>query len=89
MNYWDAEELACAMLGLDYDELVNDGRESEIEDAIYEKFEISMTQFCDIVEALLPFTPLVQGGLTNTLYHAFVDVKENRAIVKKEYKEES
>jgi hypothetical protein len=39
MIYWDVQELACKMLNLDYDTLVDEGREDEIENAIYEKFE--------------------------------------------------
>lgn len=82
MDYYDAQELACAILGMDYDELVDEGRDSEIEDALYEKFEIDMEQFCDIVKALLPFTPKVKAGLSGDVYHAFVNEKEGVMIVK-------
>ena len=71
MKYWDAEELACQILGLDYDALVDDGREDEIEEGIYNKFEISMDQFTDVASALLKLTPLVKSDLTGSLYHAF------------------
>ena len=82
MNYNDAQELACAILGMDCDELVNEGRDSEIEDSLYEKFEIGMEQFCDIVKALLPFTPTVKAGMSGDMYHAFVNEKEGVMIVK-------
>lgn len=82
MDYYDAEELACNILGMDYDEIVNEGRENEIEDSLYEKFEIGMEQFCDIVKALLPFTPMVKAGLSGDMYHAFVNEKEGVMIVK-------
>lgn len=82
MNYYDAQELACAILGMDCDELVNEGRDSEIEDSLYEKFEIGMEQFCDIVKALLPFTPTVKAGMSGDMYHAFVNEKEGVMIVK-------
>lgn len=82
MDYYDAQELACAILGMDYDEIVNEGRENEIEDVLYEKFEIGMEQFCDIVKALLPFTPTVKAGLSGYMYHAFVNEKEGLMIVK-------
>ena len=87
MNYFDVQELACVVLDLDYDTLVDEGRESEIDEALYEKFEISMDQFYDIVKALLPLTQPVQGGLSGTLYNAFVKHDENRMIVKQEFKE--
>lgn len=82
MDYYDAQDLACAILGMDYDEIVNEGRESEIEDALYEKFEIGMEQFCDIVKALLPFTPTVKAKMSGDMYHAFVNEKDGVMIVK-------
>ena len=86
--YWDTQELACAILGLNYDDLVDEGRENEIEEALYEKLEINMEQFCNIVEALLPFTPTVKAGLSGKIYHAFVNEKEGLMIVKLEHNEE-
>lgn len=82
MDYYDAQDLACAILGLNYDELVDGGRETEIDGAVYEKFGISMGQFCDIVKALLPFTPRVKAGISGDIYHAFVNEKEGLMIVK-------
>lgn len=86
--YSDVQELACAILNLNYDDLVNEGRENEIEKALYEKYEIDMEQFYKIVGALLPFTPIVQAGLSGKKYHAFVNEKESLMIVKLEHKEE-
>lgn len=87
MSYWDVQELACKMLNLDYDTLVNEGREDEIDNAIYEKFEIGMEQFYDIVKELIRFTPVLGGGLTDTKVHAFGEPMPNGgflAIVKEE-----
>lgn len=88
MMYYEAQELACAILGLNYDDLADEGRENEIDEAFYEKFEIDMNQFVNIVEALLPFTPVVQAGLTGNKYHAFVNEKESLMIVKQKVVEE-
>lgn len=88
MIYYEVQELACAILGINYDDLVNEGRESEIEEKLYEKFEISMEQFFNIVEALLPFTPIVQAALTGNMYHAFTNNKECLMIVKQKVEEE-
>ena len=82
MDYYDAQKLACAILGVNYDDLVDEGREDEIEEAIYVKFGIDMEQFTNIVEALLPFTPIVQAKFTGIKYHAFIDEKEGLMIVK-------
>jgi len=85
MNYWDAQELACQLLGIDYDELVDDGREDEIEEKLYEKFEVSMEQFMDIAEGLLKLTPTVKSELTGATYNAFGVSEGNywRAITKR------
>lgn len=88
MMYYEAQELACAILGLNYDDLVDEGRENEIDEALYVKFGIDMDQFVNIVEALLPFTPIVQAGLTGNKYHAFVNEKEGLMIVKQKVVEE-
>lgn len=87
--YYEAQELACAILGLNCDDLVDEGRENEIDEALYDKFEIDMEQFTNIVEALLPFTPIVKAGLTGNLYHAFVNEKESLMIVKQKVVEEA
>lgn len=91
MNYLDVQELACKMLNLDYDTLVNEGREDEIDNAIYEKFEIGMEQFYNIVKGLIRFTPVLSSGLTDTKFHAFGEVMPNDgffAIVKEEVEDE-
>ena len=87
MMYYELQELACAVLGLNSDELIDEGRENEIDQAIYDKFEISMEQFENIVAALLPFTPVVEAGLSGTMYNAFVENEKGLMLVKKKYKE--
>lgn len=82
MYYYEIQELACAVLGISYDDLVNEGRENEIDEKLYEKFEISMEQFFVIVEALLPYTPIVKAAISGCKYHAFVNDKECLMYVK-------
>jgi hypothetical protein len=83
MNCLNLQELACKMLDLDYDTLVNEGREDEIDNVIYEKLETG--------KVLIKFTPVLGGGLTDTKVHAFGEVMPNGgfcAIVKKEVEDE-
>lgn len=87
MDYYEAQELACAILGLNYDELVDEGRESEIEETLWAKFNIDIDNFVNLLKALLPFTPVVKAGLSGSLYHAFVNEKEGIMIVKQAVKE--
>ena len=78
IHYDELQELSCAVLGLDYDEIVNEGRESEIDEKLYEKFEIGIEQFQNVAEALIEFTPLVGGGVTGDVYHAFGKVLDSK-----------
>jgi len=87
MDYYEAQELACAILCLNYDELVDEGRESEIEETLWAKFNIDIDNFVNLLKALLPFTPVVKAGLSGSLYHAFVNEKEGIMIVKQAVKE--
>jgi hypothetical protein len=84
MSYYDLQELACAILGLDYDKLVDNGEEDEIDNALYDKFEISMEQFCDLVKALLPLTMPLQSPLTKEWHYCFGKEEDGlwRAIIK-------
>lgn len=71
MNYIELQELACAMLGWDCDEVFDSGREDEIEVALADKFGISYEQLGDIVKALLPLTSPLQSEMTGKYYHVF------------------
>ena len=87
MNYWEAQELACVVLNLDYDKLVDEGEADKIEEALYEKFEIGFDQFVSIASALLKLTPVVQSAIMGNNYHAFVNEKEGIMIVKEKVEE--
>ncbi len=68
MHLMDAEELAVAMLGLDEETADSD----IIEQAITDKFEISMEQFQLVAEALMPFTIPAQAVISGEAFHGFV-----------------
>ena len=88
MIEWDIEELAYRAMGKsesETEDAVNDG---DIEDAIYEKYEVSFSAYCQIVKDLLPFTQIVESPLSGSQFHAFVDNAQSRAIVKMEVKNE-
>ena len=80
---WDIEELAYRAMGRTEEEAEKAINDSEdIDDALYEKYEVSFEQYKEIVKDLLPFTPQIKAAVSGTLFHAFVDVKQSRAIVK-------
>ncbi len=88
-DIWDTEELALRATGLsseEADKAIND--HVDIDDVLYEAYEISFEQYQKIVADLLPFTPLVSSPMSGKNYHAFVDTKEQRAIIKLEEKNE-
>lgn len=70
MHYTESEELAAMILtGNDEekaDELVENG---ELEEKLMDKFEVDLQIFHNIVEALLPYTPIMQSALTQSRFH--------------------
>lgn len=81
--HWEIEELALRACGKTEQETENFINESnDIEDLLYEKYEVSFEQYCKIVEDLIPFTPVMETAVTNTKVQGFVD--GNTFIVKKD-----
>ena len=70
MHYFEATELAARVLGIDPD--AADFDEDEVEQKIYDKFDVSMESFQQIAEALLPFTPTAETAVTQTVVHGYV-----------------
>ncbi len=86
IEYYEIEELACCMLGKDYDSIINDYEEDIIERMFYDKYNITIEEFRCIINDLIKFTPTWKSPITGDLYNGFV-VKENnsglmRAIIK-------
>ncbi|MEJ5030068.1 hypothetical protein [Comamonas sp. MYb69] len=70
MYDFEALELACRVVGVDPD--ASDLDERDVEDKIYEKFEVSMEGFQKIAEALLKFTPPVQTAITESWVQGYI-----------------
>lgn len=77
-DWRDIEELAAIVCGLDY----MDCDSNEVEQALYDKFECSFEQFEKIVDALVPFTPIVTTALLGAKVQGFVC--QDSMIVKQE-----
>ena len=82
MNTWDIEELAYRAMGKTEEQTEDAIDNGDIDEAVYEKYDCSFDTYCQIVNDLIKFTPLVESPLTGTKFHAFVDVEQQRAIVK-------
>lgn len=68
MNYLDSEFLAIAVLGLD-EEIAND---ETIEEALFERFDVSFEQFHKIAEALMSFTLPARAAISGEIFQGFV-----------------
>ena len=79
---WEIEELAYRAMGKSEKETEEQLENGNIDNALDEKYDCNFETYCDIVKDLIKFTPLVASPLTDTEFHAFVDVKQQRAIVK-------
>ncbi|GAA4649680.1 hypothetical protein GCM10023116_19590 [Kistimonas scapharcae] len=86
LEHWEYEELACRVCGLDANEtdrFLND--HASVDELLDDKLDIPFAIFLDIAKALLPFTPLVRTAVSDELFHAFIDVKDHRTIVRMPY----
>ena len=86
--YYEVLELACLMMGEDYDTIVNEGKEGRIENMLFDKYGIDIDQFELLIKDLIKFTPTWESLLTESIYQGFVvpegDKGLMRAIIKVE-----
>ncbi len=90
MIYYDEiAELACLMLHVNYNELLDQGYdESYIDDMFYEEYNITLEDFEHILKDLIKFTPTWKSPLTDEIYQGFV-VNEGeslwRSVIREKY----
>lgn len=86
IHYDEVEELACLMLGKDYDSIVDNYEESVIDDMFYEKYNITLEDFEHLLEDLIKFTNPWKFPITGETYRGFVtklkDSDLMRAVIK-------
>lgn len=80
VDFLDIEELACKILGLDYDAI--DADTSIIEEEMFEQLEMSLEMFQDVLERLLPLVDKGKSPLTNEVYKGFADVEKQYWLLK-------
>lgn len=86
MQWDEIEELACLMLGKDYDSIVDNYEESTIYNMFYEEYGITLEDFEHLLKDLVKFTNPWKSLITEEIYQGFV-IPENdnglmRAIIK-------
>lgn len=80
---WNIEQLAYRAMGKTEEQMEQAINNNEdIDEALYDKYEISFDNYIRIVKDLLPFTPVNVSAITNKRFHAFVDNEKSMAIVK-------
>lgn len=82
MHYFEAEELAARLAGID-PETDND-YDSKAEEWLAEKWEISIETFQEIAEALVKFTVPVETAISGHIAQGFV---HDGSFICKEYVE--
>lgn len=80
LHPFDTEELAAHLCDLDYDEI--DADTSIIEEALYNKYELSLEKFHDLVDKLIDMIDVGKSPVTDKVYKGFT--KDGAWIVKKE-----
>lgn len=81
LHIYEVEELACKILGIDYDEI--DADEEIIDAKLMEEYQIDLYSFSDIISALLPLIDVGQSPLTDMMYKGFSE-SNKRWLVKTE-----
>ena len=86
MTWDEIEELACLMLGKDYDDIVNNHNEDIIDKLFYNEYNIDLHDFRHLLEDLVKFTNPWMSPITNEIYQGFVISESDnglmRAIIK-------
>ena len=90
MQWDEIEELACLMLGKDYDDIVDNYEESTIDDMFYDEYNITLEDFEHLLKDLVKFTNPWKSYITGDVYQGFVIPESNkdlmRAIIKEKVK---
>ncbi len=72
-NEFDTEELACKIVGLNYDEI--DADTSKIENELYEQFGIDLEIFTILINKLTPLIDIGTSPLTKERFKGFSNQK--------------
>lgn len=82
MIEFEIEELVGYALEMSEDDTEKMLNDSTVDDILYDKYEVDFQTYVKIVKDLLKLTPTVKAGISGDEYHAFIDVKNQRMIVK-------
>ena len=75
MTHCESQELAAYALGMtetQWEDMLDEEREDELDGLIYDKFDTGLDGFTKIAEALIKFTPQVKTAIGGKVVNAFV-----------------
>lgn len=72
-------EKALGLTPNETDELIENGEDYDT--PLKERFGVDFNTFANIVNALIPLTPVIQEPNTNHLVHAFVSFEDGRGSI--------
>ncbi len=85
---WDeVEELACLMLGWDYDSVIDNELQETLYEEFYSKYSINLEDFEHLLNDLVKFTNPWKSPLTDELYQGFVVQEGNNRLMRAVIKE--
>jgi hypothetical protein len=84
VSYWEVEELAAQICGVSEEFEEDQIDSSELEEKLYEEFEIDMEQFHKIVSHLVPLADCSKSPLTEKLVMGFSNPEHNMWICRTE-----
>lgn len=81
MNYFDTEELIRELCSINEND-----EDTDLDDALFDKFEIYRDQFDRLISGLLPLCVAAESPLSGRVYQGFG--KDGIFLVKREVKEQ-
>ena len=88
IHYDEIEELACLMLGWDYDSVIDNDLQETLYEEFYSEYSITLEEFQHLLNDLVKFTPSWKSPLTDKLYQGFVVQEGNNGLMRAIIKEE-
>ena len=88
IHYDEVEELACLMLGWDYDSVIDDELQETLYEEFYSKYSIALEEFEHLLNDLVKFTNPWKSPLTDKAYQGFVVQEGNNGLMRAIIKEE-
>lgn len=80
IDYIRLEELACKILGLDYDEISADTE--VIDKVLWDELNVNMEEFAEIISRLLPLINIGERPISGEVFKGFADTENSTWLVK-------